>query len=74
MSEPEEIPNWLPKPPGMRFPPPVPVEEGWWEDPAHIDDLALRYHDGTKWTEFVCLVGWRMKGSVVRSPMPDAEG
>ena len=57
----------------MRFPPPNPIKPGWWKDPLHTDDLALRYHDGTNWTDYICLVGWRFKGPIQYSPMPRSE-
>lgn len=64
-----EIPKDLPEPTGSRLPLPSPRRAGWWKDPARSHPMAVRYHDGAGWTEFVCLVGRTVVTPIERIPL-----
>lgn len=66
----DDIPTDLPTPTGARLPLPRSRRAGWWLDPAKSHDLAVRYYDGTQWTEFVCLVARTNVGPIKRIPLP----
>ena len=64
------IPTDLPTPTGARLPLPNSRRAGWWSDPAKSDPMAVRYHDGTRRTEFVCLAGRTVVTPIERVPLP----
>jgi hypothetical protein len=47
--------SFLPAPKSVPIDPPDPPSEGWWNDPLSSDGIAQRYHDGDRWTEYVCI-------------------
>jgi hypothetical protein len=66
---PNGIPDHLPTPTGTRLPLPRSRHAGWWSDPGKSHPLAVRYHDGTDWTDFVCLVVRTHVGPIERIPL-----
>lgn len=49
---------------------PDPPTEGWWSDPFKPNLEAQRYHDGTRWTQYVAGRSARQWTSVYESPPP----
>lgn len=49
---------------------PNPPTEGWWSDPFKPNLEAQRYHDGTRWTQYVAGRTARQWTSVYESPPP----
>lgn len=66
----DDIPADLPTPTGLRLPLPSPRRAGWWKDPAKSHSMAVRYHDGTRWTEFVCNAARTIVTPIERIPLP----
>ena len=47
--------SFLPAPKSVPLDAPNPPSAGWWNDPLSSDEIAQRYHDGNRWTEYVCI-------------------
>jgi hypothetical protein len=46
---------FLPTPEVFPPEPADPPREGWWNDPFEQTMVAQRYHDGMRWTQYVCV-------------------
>ncbi len=52
---------------------PDPPTEGWWTDPFERTALlSQRYHDGTRWTQYVAVRSARHWSNVFEQP-PDSD-
>jgi hypothetical protein len=63
----------LPRPKSFPREAPDPPAEGWWQDPFQTPGAySQRYHDGTRWTQYVSLRAMRSWTDIAESPLPDA--
>ena len=62
--------RFLPETETYPMKPPDPPTEGWWKDPFDPEVVAQRYHDGTRWTQYVAGRTARQWTSVFESPPP----
>ena len=61
---------FLPKPEVFPTKPGDPPTEGWWIDPYEPIMVGQRYHDGTRWTQYICVRTARQWTDVFESPPP----